>query len=194
MLLSLFIILVLMYSIYIGVKRGFILQLFMSIGFFFAYWFASSLHEPLSHYVELIVPYPTPALMEESPFALYGIERLFDLHTPFYKGVSFLILLFIGWIIVRLLGRLFNFASDISVSETIRNVGGAIFSFFCHYVGLFVILFVVSTLPFNFVQNQIESSFLSRMIITKTPELSKDLYNRWVEHQDTEAEPISPQP
>lgn len=186
MLLTLIIILVLLYSIYVGVKRGLILQIFMSIGFFLAYGFASSMHGILKEYIELIVPYPTPALAEQSPFALYGLDLIFDMSTPFYFGLSFLILLFIGWGITRIVGRLLVFVSDFNVEESISNIGGALLSFFAHYVGLFVVLFLVSTLPFGFIQRQIESSWLARTIITRTPELSSDLYERWVEEIDTE--------
>lgn len=184
MLLSLFIIIVLLYSIYIGVKRGLILQIILSIGFYLSFGFASAFYSVLSKYVELIVPYPTPQLVEESPFALYGLEHLFDLHTPFYNGLSFLMLFFIGWLLTRLAGRLLVFVSDIDIDEKISNIGGAVLSFFAHYIGLFLIMFLVSTLPFGFVQRQIESSFLTRAIVTKTPELSKEFYQRWVEDVD----------
>lgn len=190
MLLSLVIIFVFLYSIYIGVKRGLIRQLVMSIGFFLAYGFASSMHVWLNQFVEIVVPYPTPPLAEESPFALYDLSLIFHMDQPFYLGLSFLILLFIGWALTRIVGRIFAFTSEFSIDETISNVGGALLSFFAHYVGLFVVLFVISTLPFSFVQNQIESSWLAKTIITRTPELSDDLYNRWVDNIDTETPDI----
>lgn len=193
MLLSLFIILVFLYSIYIGVKRGLILQIVMSIGFFLSYWLASSMHEWLSHHIELIVPYPAPSVLSENPFALYSMDIVFDIHQLFYKGLSFLILLFIGWALTRIVGRLFDFTTRFNVEEKVSNIGGALLSFFAHYIGLFVILIVVSTLPFSFIQNQIESSWLAETMITSTPELSKDLFNRWVDDIDTEAPDIEGQ-
>lgn len=188
MVLSLIIIFVFIYSIYIGVKRGFLLQLAMSIGFFIAYGFAMMLHEPISQYVELLVPYPTPLIVNESPYALFGLDLLYEMHTPFYYGITFIMLLFIGWFFTRIVGRILEFLSEIKLNEKVDLIGGALLSFFVHYIGLFVILFVVSTLPFEFVQNQIESSWLGETIITSTPELSNDLYTRWVEDVDPEAD------
>lgn len=188
MLLSLIVIFVFLYSIYIGVKRGLVLQGILSIGFYLSFGFATAFYSMITPYVELIVPYPTPQLVEESPFALYNLDLLFEMHTPFYNGLSFLMLLFVGWLITRLVGRLLVFVSDLNIDERISNIGGAILSFFAHYIGLFLILFLVSTLPFGFVQSQIESSWLSRTIITRTPELSNGFYEQWVGEAEEEAQ------
>ena len=188
MLFTLIILFVFIYSIYIGVKRGLILQLLMSIGFFISYGVAMALHENLSTYVEMLIPYPSPLLTEESPFALYSLDLLFDMDQPFYDGLSFVILLFLGWIVVRIIGRILDFVTEIKLDYRVDSIGGALLSFFVHYIGLFVILFVLSTLPFDFIQNQIESSWLAETMITKTPELSQDYYSRWVEVVDPEAD------
>jgi len=94
------------------------------------------------------------------------------------------IVLALGWFITRLVGRLLQFISDLQVDSYVNLIGGAIISFFVHYVALFFILFVLSALPLNFIQRQFRSSSLSRAIVQYTPLLSEDAYQNWVTKTD----------
>lgn len=129
----------------------------------------------------MFVPYPTPLSTSDNPFVLYGIELLFELDGPFYRGVSFVVLLFAGWLITRLVGGLFQALADIPVVRTVNAIGGAVLSFVVHYIGIFLILFVLSMMPIAMIQDQFESSALAREIVTDTPELSQQVYDWWVQ-------------
>lgn len=181
MLLTGIIIFLLILSIYSGARRGLVLQLVLTIGYAASFWFALTYYQVLSEYVEMFVPYPTPLSTSDNPFALYGIELLFSLDGPFYRGVSFVVLLFAGWLVTRVVGGLFQALADIPVVRTVNAIGGAVLSFVVHYIGIFLLLFVLSMIPMALIQNQFESSALAREIVTDTPELSQQVYNWWVE-------------
>ena len=181
MLLTGIIILLLILSIFSGARRGLVLQLVLTIGYAASFWFALNYYQMLSEYVEMFVPYPTPLSTSDNPFVLYGIELLFELDGPFYRGVSFVVLLFAGWLITRLVGGLFQALADIPVVRTVNAIGGAVLSFVVHYIGIFLILFVLSMMPIALIQDQFESSALAREIVTDTPELSQQVYDWWVQ-------------
>ena len=184
MLFTLAIIIILLLSIYVGIKRGIIYQLIMTIGFVLSYWIAINQYKVISYYVELIVPYGMPTSTDENPFVLYSQDLIFNMRHAFYQGLSFFIVLALGWFITRLVGRLLQFISDLQVDSYVNLIGGAIISFFVHYVALFFILFVLSALPLNFIQRQFRSSSLSRAIVQYTPLLSEDAYQNWVTKTD----------
>ena len=129
----------------------------------------------------MIIPYPTPGSSTNNPFVLYGMELLFDLDGAFYNGISFILILFAGWLATRLIGGLINFLADLPVIRVVNAIGGALVSLVVHYVGLFLVLFVLSTIPIGFIQEQFENSSLARGIVTTTPELSNQFYDWWVE-------------
>lgn len=181
MLLTGIIILLLLLSIFSGARRGLVLQLVLTIGYAASFWFALNYYQMLSEYVEMFVPYPTPLSTSDNPFVLYGIELLFELDGPFYRGVSFVVLLFAGWLITRIVGGLFQALADIPVVRTVNAIGGAVLSFVVHYIGIFLILFVLSMMPIAMIQDQFESSALAREIVTDTPELSQQVYDWWVQ-------------
>lgn len=181
MILTVVIVFLFLLGIYSGYRRGLVLQLVLTIGYAFSFWLATQYYEWLSDIVEMFVPYPTPTSSTENPFILYGQELLFELDGAFYNGIAFLLLLFIGWLITRFIGGLLNFLMDIPVLREVNMIGGAIVGFIVHYVGIFFLLFLLSTIPLGFIQNQFESSRLSQFIVSETPELSSQVYQWWVE-------------
>lgn len=181
MLLSLIILLLLLLSLYSGFKRGLILQLVVTIGYAISFYFALEYYQEVSNLVEMMVPYPSPVSSNSNPFVLYGQEFIFNLDQGFYNGVAFIGILVLGWIVTRFIGGLLNFLTEIPVVKQINGIGGAIVGFIVQYIGIFLILFLLSMIPIKMIQSQFESSALARTIVSDTPELSTDLYNWWIE-------------
>ncbi|OJF95334.1 CvpA family protein [Alkalibacterium sp. 20] len=181
MLLTGIIIFLLLLSLYSGARRGLVLQLVLTIGYVVSFWFALNYYQMLNEYAQMFIPYPTPVTTSDNPFVLYSIDFLFDLDGAFYKGVSFVILLFVGWLVTRILGGLFQSLADLPVVRTVNAIGGAALSFVVHYIGIFFVLFVLSMLPVALIQNQFASSALAREIVTDTPALSEQVYDWWIE-------------
>lgn len=180
MILTVIILFILLLSLYSGARRGLVLQLVLTIGYALSFWFALTYYQQLSDFSEMMIPYPTPTSTSANPFVLYSMDFLFKLDGAFYKGISFILILFAGWLVTRLIGGLFNFLADIPVVRTLNAIGGALISFVVHYIGLFLVLFVLSTVPLPIIQNQFEASNVARNIVTTTPELSEQFYEWWV--------------
>lgn len=191
MLLTLIIIILLLISLYSGFRRGLVLQLVLTIGYAISFFFALQYYQQVSGLVEMMVPYPSPVSANENPFVLYGQEFIFSLDQGFYNGVAFIGILILGWIITRFIGGILNFLTEIPVVKQLNQIGGAIVGFIVQYVGIFLILFLLSMVPMQIIQNQFESSLLARSIVAKTPKLSTDLYDWWIEEgiqEDTVSE------
>ncbi|MDN6385189.1 MAG: CvpA family protein, partial [Alkalibacterium sp.] len=157
MLLTGIIILILLLSLYSGARRGLILQLVLTIGYAVSFWVALKYYQALSNYAEMFIPYPTPSSSSDNPFVIYGMDLLFELDSPFYNGVSFVVLLFAGWLITRIVGGLFQALADLPILRTLNAAGGAVLSFIVHYIGIFLLLFVLSMMPMSIVQDQFEA-------------------------------------
>lgn len=180
MLLTILILIALFIGVYTGIKRGVILQLIMTLGFVISVWVALTYYDSILYYIEMSIPYPAPLSTSYNPYVLYDSNLLFQMHNPFYAGLSFAIVFFIGWLITRFIGRLLDFVSKIKVIESLNTIGGAVISFFVHYVGVFFILFLLSTVSVDFIQEQFANSWLARTVVTQTPYLSESTYERFV--------------
>src|SRR5699024_11277591 len=97
---TLLILLVLFIGAYSGYKNGIILQLIKTIGYVVVLIFAFDYYIPISEYLYLLVPYPTPFFPESNPYAFYDESLLLTLYLSFYFLFSFLLILLIVWIIV----------------------------------------------------------------------------------------------
>lgn len=181
MILSLLIILILIVGLYKGNKRGLLHQMVMTIGFTVSYWLATVYYNQILYYVELSVPYPTPFYPEANPFAFYNIDLLFEMDQAFYHMVSIALIFFAGWLVTRFIGRLVRFLSSVKIPGKLSSIGGAVLSFICHYLGVFFILFLLSLVPMDFIQESFSNSFLAETIVTNTPYLSDEAYTQFVQ-------------
>ncbi|WP_208560426.1 CvpA family protein [Marinilactibacillus kalidii] len=180
MVLTLIIILLLLISLYSGARRGLILQLVLTIGYSISFYFALKYYQEISEYVKLLVPYPSPVSATDNPFVLYGKEIVFNLDQAFYNGVGFVGILLVGWIATRFIGGLLKFITEIPILKQLNAIGGAIIGVLVQYVGIFLILFLLSVVPLDMIQNQFDASPIARKIVSDTPELSRNVYDWWV--------------
>lgn len=180
MIVLLVIFIILIVAIYTGLKRGFILQNIYSIGYMFNFLVAHLLFRPLSKVIEMVIPYPTPASLYDNAYLFYGDHLRFVMHEPFYNSVSFLLILLVGWFIVRLLVGIIKPLVHIETNQSVNLMGGAIVSFLTHYIGIFLVLFTLTTIPFQFIQEQFQSSAVLRTITTKSPILTNYAYQEFV--------------
>jgi len=179
MLMTVLIIVVLAIGAYSGARRGLILQFVLTVGYFVSYLLASQYYQILGPHLELIVPYPSAS--ESSQFVFYDQALAFNLDGAFYNGVAFIIILFIGWLITRFIGGLLNVVTVIPVIKQLNTLGGALLNFIVSYVAVFLILFLLTMLPVDAVQEAFKDSWLARTILEDTPVISTQLYNWWIE-------------
>lgn len=179
MLLTIIIVFLLLIALYSGAKRGLMLQLVMTIGYLAAFWLALQYSDVIKEYIELIVPYPSASM--DNQFVFYNQELGLKLDEAFYNGASFLIILFVGWLLTRFVGGLLNFLTNIPILKQVNAIGGAVLSFLVTYVGIFLVLFLMTTVPLELIQQMIADSWVAQWIITETPALSESVYNWWIE-------------
>ena len=178
---TLLILLILFIGAYSGYKNGIILQLIKTIGYVVVLIFAFDYYIPISEYLYLLVPYPTPFFPESNPYAFYDESLLLTLDLSYYYLVSFLLILLIGWLIVRFLTQLVSYTIEqFRAPEPLSGIGGAVLGFIVNYVGVFYLLLLLSLIPFDFVQNRLTDSFVADNILTSTPELTERNYQRFI--------------
>lgn len=97
--LDLAIILLLIFGFFIGLKRGFILQLVHLTGFIIAYIVANLYYDDLAPRLTLWVPYPN--LGTVAPLKLLGENG--NMEEAFYRAISFVIIFFAVKILLQII-------------------------------------------------------------------------------------------
>src|SRR5699024_7459991 len=186
---TLLILFILFIGAYSGYKNGVVLQLFKAIGYVIALIFAFDYYRPLSEYLFLLVPYPTPFLPEGNPYYFYDERFILTLSMSYYYLISFMLIFIIGWLVVRFLTKLISYTiNQFEAPEPFSGIGGSIIGILINYVGIFYILFFLSLIPYDFVQEQLTDSFVARTMLTSTPKLTDSNYQRFIveAHDDVE--------
>lgn len=191
--LTIAILFILFIGAYSGYKNGIIIGLLRTIGYAISFIFAMDYHKILSEYIYLVVPYPTPFAPVENPYHYYDADLIFSLDRSYYYLVSLLAILLVGWLATRLVSQLFSyFTEEIIIPEPFNGIGGSIMGLIVHYMGIFLLLFVLSTIPYDLIQNKISESWLADTMLTSSPGLSERAYQEFV--QEVHEEEIRNQP
>ncbi|MGK0551422.1 CvpA family protein [Enterococcus faecalis] len=177
--LTIIILFILAYGFYTGAKRGFVLQILYSVGYFISYLVARMYYKDLASHLELYVPYPS--VTPNSKLVFFNQELSLNLDQAFYAAIAFLILLFAGWLVVRFLAIFLRGISFIPIFKQVNWLLGGLLSVVILYVGIFLVLTTFSMVPIDSIQNQFRSSGLARIIVEHTPILSKQIFQLWVQ-------------
>ncbi|MGX7030721.1 CvpA family protein [Vagococcus zengguangii] len=177
--LSLLLIVILGFAAFRGVRRGFVFQTVHTIGYLIVFYLASKNFEKLSDKLELLVPYPQPAL--DSNLIYYSGQQLFDLDQYYYAGVAFLLILLIGWAVIRFTGFFFYGLTFFDLFGVVGKILSGILAVMVAMVTLSCILNVVAMVPLDFVQNMIEGSGLAKFIIANLPYYSNKIIELWTQ-------------
>lgn len=180
--LSLVILIVLLIGTYNAYKNGIILALIQTIGYTISAILALKYYKAFSQFLYLIIPYPSPFSPAENPYAYYDMDMIFTLDQSYYQLVSFLILIIIGIIVTYFVSRLLSsFAEELYVPEPFDSIGGGLLAFFQHYIAIFFILFTLSTIPYDFIQNRLANSWLADSMIVSSPVISEFTYQDFIQ-------------
>lgn len=176
--LSLLIIIIFLYAFYAGARRGWLLETFYAVGFFFSFLFASLLYSRLGPHLELLVPYPSAS--QNSNFTFFNHHVGLSLSHAFYAGVAFLIILAIGWMITRFLGMFVYQWTFVPEANDVNWLTGGVIATLVTYVGLFLILYLLAMIPIDGLQNALKHSFVAKMMIRYSPFLTHHITQLWV--------------
>lgn len=191
--LTIIILLIIFIGAYSGYKNGLIIGLIRTIGYTITFNFAMDYYKLLSEYIYLFVPYPSPFVLVDDLYHYYDAEFMYSLDQSYYYLISVLIILIIGWFVTRVVSQFLSyFTEGINVPQPFDGIVGSIFGFTLNYMGTFLLLFILSTIPYEVIQNNMAESSLASSMLTSTPNLSQWSHQVFIE--DVHEESIKNQP
>ncbi|WP_122646505.1 CvpA family protein [Enterococcus mediterraneensis] len=175
---GLIILLILISAFYVGGRRGTPLQIVSTIGFGFSLFVAEMLYEDLAKKLELYIPYPS--VTEDSKMVFFDLTTALDLDKAYYAAISFLLVLFGGWLVTKLVLIFFN---NLRFKRLLKNYDwllGGLLNVVIAYTVIFLLLYVLSMVPLAIIQNVFRDSSIARMVVEDTPILSELFHKLWV--------------
>ncbi|MDF2855040.1 MAG: hypothetical protein K0Q87_891 [Neobacillus sp.] len=176
--LDLAIILLLIFGFFIGLKRGFILQLVHLTGFIIAYIVANLYYEELAPKLLLWIPYPN--LGTTSPLKV--LTNSSNMEDAFYRAVAFVIIFFAVKILLQIIGSMLDFIAHLPILKQLNVWAGGILGFLEVYLIVFILLYIGALVPMEVLQNPLDDSIMSDLIINHTPVLSEQIKSMWIEY------------
>ncbi|WP_342432526.1 CvpA family protein [Neobacillus sp. FSL H8-0543] len=176
--LDLAIILLLVFGFFIGLKRGFILQLVHLTGFIIAYIVANLYYEELAPKLLLWIPYPN--LGTSSPLKL--LTNSSNMEDAFYRAIAFVIIFFAVKILLQIIGSMLDFIAHLPILKQLNVWAGGILGFLEVYLIVFILLYIGALVPMEVIQNPLDHSVMANLIINHTPILSQQINSIWIEY------------
>lgn len=176
--LTIIIVILLFWGVYTGVRRGLILQVVYTVGYFLSFVIARNYYVLVADKINLLVPYPSIEFGKELVF--YNEQVSFILDQAFYNGLAFVLILAAGWLVTRIVGSMLNSLAFLPIIKTLNNLGGGILGFLIQYIGIFLVLTLASMMPVDIIQQQFSESELAYRIVSDTPYISQAIYEWWV--------------
>lgn len=176
--LDLAILILLVIGLFIGLKRGFILQAVHLTGFIIAYVAAYLYYKDLAPKLTLWVPYPN--LGTESPLKLLAENS--NIEDAFYRAIAFIIIFFAVKILLQIIGSMLDFIAHLPILKQLNVWAGAVLGFLEVYLILFILLYIAALIPMAALQNPLDDSVMASMIVNHTPFLSQQIKGMWLEY------------
>ncbi|WP_251549489.1 CvpA family protein [Neobacillus muris] len=176
--LDLAIIIFLIAGIFIGLKRGFILQLVHLVGFIIAYVAAFLYYDELAPKLVLWIPYPN---FGENT-ALQILTDSANMENAFYRAIAFVIIFFAAKVVLQIIGSMFDFIAHLPILKQLNRWAGAVLGFCEVYLIMFILLYIAALIPIEFIQTQLDGSALSKAIVNYTPILSEQIKDWWMDY------------
>ncbi|WP_249870928.1 CvpA family protein [Oceanobacillus saliphilus] len=173
--LDLILIVILIFGILMGLKRGFILQLLHLTGFIIAFIVAVMYYDELGTRLALWIPYPE--LSNESAWA--GFLQSLPLETAFYNAIAFALIFFAVKIILQIIASMLDFVASIPIISSVNKLLGAVLGFLEVYLISFILLYILALTPIEGIQNAINNSAIALFVIEQTPYLSEKVLDLW---------------
>jgi len=176
--LDLALIFLLIMGFFIGLRRGFILQLIHMIGFIVSFIVAYMYYDELAPKLRLWIPYPDfdPGKTLQTVFDGVGMDE------AFYRAIAFVIIFFAVRIILGIIGSALDFVASLPILKTLNVWAGGILGFLEIYLLLFILLSIAALLPIPSIQEALNGSFMAKGMVNYTPILSGELKKWWIDY------------
>lgn len=175
--LDLIIIFLFVVGLFIGFKRGLILQFIHLTGFIIAFIVAKIYYLELSTKLVLWIPYPS--FSGSTP-----IDMILDnpnLEDAYYRGIAFVVVFFAVKLILQIIGAMLDFIAHLPILKQFNILAGGFLGFLEVYLILFILLYIAALLPIEAVQGPLQNSILAEGIVKHTPLLSESIKQLWIE-------------
>ncbi|MEH7252058.1 CvpA family protein [Neobacillus niacini] len=176
--LDLAIILLLVFGFFIGLRRGFILQLVHLTGFIIAYIVANLYYEDLAPKLTLWVPYPN--LGTTSPLKLLSENG--NMQDAFYRAIAFVIIFFAVKVVMQIIGSMLDFIAHLPIIRQLNVWAGGILGFAEVYLIIFILLYISALIPMEILQKPLDDSIMANLIVNHTPFLTQQIKSMWIEY------------
>ncbi|WP_042223285.1 CvpA family protein [Oceanobacillus manasiensis] len=172
---DLIILIILVFGLLMGLKRGFILQLFHLLGFIVALIVAALYYDKLGPKLTLWIPYPE--LSNEGAWAEF-LQAL-PLESGFYNAIAFVVIFFAVRIILQIIASMLDVVASLPVLNSVNKLLGAVLGFVEVYLLLFIVLYIMALTPIESIQSWINDSSIALAMLENTPYLSEKLKDLW---------------
>ena len=173
--LDLLIFIILIISLIIGAKRGFIVELIHIGSIIIALLLAVSYYKQLADKFVLWIPYP--GFTDNATVAL-ALDSL-DVDRTFYRVFAFAIIFFVAKIALQIIGSMFDFLAYLPVFNSLNFLLGAVLCFIEAYIVIFIGLYVVALIPLESIQKIVDKSIITGIMLEHTPVITKMFQNWW---------------
>ncbi|MCJ7839814.1 CvpA family protein [Lederbergia sp. NSJ-179] len=175
--LDLALIIILIAGFFIGLKRGFILQLIHMVGFVVSFIVAYMYFDALAPKLTLWIPYPD--FGSEKGFTMFLNGSNFD--DAFYRAIAFVIIFFATRIVLGIIGSALDVVASLPIIKVLNIWAGGILGAIEVYLFLFILLYLAALVPMATIQTALNDSTLSEIILNHTPYFSAEIKKWWID-------------
>lgn len=175
--LDLAVLIILIFGLLVGLRRGFILQLIHLTGFIIAFIVAYLYYNQLAPKLTLWIPYPN--LDMNSTYSLLFENA--NLEDAYYRAIAFVVIFFAVKILLQIIGSMLDFIAQIPILKQLNRWAGGVLGFIEVYLIMFIILFIAALLPIESIQVSLTNSILAEFIVKQTPILSQHIQDLWIQ-------------
>lgn len=133
--LDLVLLFVLVAGFFIGLRRGFILQLIHMVGFIISFIVAYIYYDDLAPKLRLWIPYPGFDPGKTVKTVLDGVGA----DDAFYRAIAFIIIFIAVRIILGIIGSALDFVASFPILKTLNVWAGGILGFLEIYILIFIL-------------------------------------------------------
>ncbi|MFD1465477.1 CvpA family protein [Lapidilactobacillus mulanensis] len=171
MILSIVIVILLLAAIHRGYRRGLIKELLYTVGTLFVFLLGLFYDSKLGDALLTLTKQGDPS----DPFAHFVAQT-----------IAFWLIMFVGHLIIRWLGRLSRAVTWIPVIKQANGLAGAIIAVVIMYLGIFLALSILNVIEPSWFVSQYTSSPVAEFMIEKTPIVSQNVIN-WLFQTKTQS-------
>lgn len=168
---------ILAWNFYIGYTRGFVLQVYYSLGAVVAFICASLYYKRLADTLTLWLPYSSPA--EDAKMAFFRDVNLFELDQVFYAGAAFVLIYASVYLLLRFVGIFFHLVETNRWNSPHYRLIAGVLEVVLTIFFASMCLTVLATIPMDLVQDKLGTNALVKILVN-FPLISHLLRALWV--------------